>query len=141
MLSQCSPPCSPHPLPLYKIFLKIQVHLFFGCFVICIYYIDSVTSVTFYGLSPSKKNFVIFFIESLLKLMANAFYFTFKALFILKIFQFLSLPFGHVRKMGLIRRIRLTSKFMASQPGLQTIVIHILLNISQSKGNQTMKFG
>ena len=30
---------------------------------------------------------------------------------------------------------------MASQPGLQTIVIHILLNISQSKGNQRMKFG
>ena len=28
-----------------------------------------------------------------------------------------------------------------SQPGLQTIPIHILPNISQSKGNQTMKFG
>ena len=30
---------------------------------------------------------------------------------------------------------------MTSQHGLQTITIHILLNISQSKGNQTMKFG
>ena len=30
---------------------------------------------------------------------------------------------------------------MTSQPGLQTITIHILPNISQSKGNQTMKFG
>ena len=30
---------------------------------------------------------------------------------------------------------------MMSQPGLQTIVVHILLNISRSKGNQTMKFG
>ena len=30
---------------------------------------------------------------------------------------------------------------MTSQPGWQTIVIHILLNISQSKGNQTMTFG
>ena len=30
---------------------------------------------------------------------------------------------------------------MTSQPGLQTIAIHILPNISQSKGNQTMKFG
>ena len=29
---------------------------------------------------------------------------------------------------------------MTSQPGLQTIAIHILPNISQSKGNQTMKF-
>ena len=42
---------------------------------------------------------------------------------------------------GLIRKIRLTSKFMTSQPGLQTIAIHILPNISQSKGNQTMKYG
>ena len=30
---------------------------------------------------------------------------------------------------------------MTSQPGLQTIAIHILPNISQRKGNQTMKFG
>ena len=30
---------------------------------------------------------------------------------------------------------------MMSQPGLQAIAIHILPNISQSKGNQTMKFG
>ena len=30
---------------------------------------------------------------------------------------------------------------MMPQPGLQTFAIHILLNISQSKSNQTMKFG
>ena len=30
---------------------------------------------------------------------------------------------------------------MMSQPGLQIIAVHILPNISQSKGNQTMKFG
>ena len=30
---------------------------------------------------------------------------------------------------------------MASQPGLQTIAVHILPKISQSKGNQTMKIG
>ena len=30
---------------------------------------------------------------------------------------------------------------MTSQPGLQTIAINILTNISQSKVNQTMKFG
>ena len=29
---------------------------------------------------------------------------------------------------------------MTSQPGLQTIAIHILPNISRSKDNQTMKF-
>ena len=30
---------------------------------------------------------------------------------------------------------------MTSQPGEQTITVHILRNISQSKGNQTMKLG
>ena len=30
---------------------------------------------------------------------------------------------------------------MTLQPGLQAIAIHILANVSQSKGNQTMKFG
>ena len=29
---------------------------------------------------------------------------------------------------------------MTSQPGLQAIAMHILHNISQTKGNQTMKF-
>ena len=30
---------------------------------------------------------------------------------------------------------------MTSQPGKETIATYILLNISRSKGNQTMKFG
>ena len=30
---------------------------------------------------------------------------------------------------------------MTSQSGLQTIAVHILPNISQSKSNQTMRFG
>ena len=30
---------------------------------------------------------------------------------------------------------------MTSQPCLQTIAIYVLPNISQSKGNQTIKFG
>ena len=30
---------------------------------------------------------------------------------------------------------------MTSQPGKQTIAIHILPNISRRKGNQAMKFG
>ena len=42
---------------------------------------------------------------------------------------------------GLIRKLRLISKFMASQPRKQTIMIPILPNISRSKANQTMKFG
>ena len=39
------------------------------------------------------------------------------------------------RKNGLIRKIRLTSKIMTSQLGLQTIAIYILPNVSQSKDN------
>ena len=50
------------------------------------------------GLEPSKKICVICFIESLLKMMKNAFYFNLKALFVLKIFKFLSCVFGHAGK-------------------------------------------
>ena len=66
------------------------------------------------GISSSKKICVICLIESPLKMMKNAFYFILKALFILKIFKFLSRLFSHVRKTP---------------------------DISQSKGDQTMKFG
>ena len=40
-----------------------------------------------------------------------------------------------------MKKIKLTSKFMVSQRGLLTVAIHIFANISESKGNQTMKFG
>ena len=46
-----------------------------------------------------------------------------------------------MQKNGSIRKIRLISKFKASQSGIQIIAIHILPNISRSKDNQTMKFG
>ena len=49
--------------------------------------------------------------ESPLKMMKNAFYFTSKALFVLKIFEFLSELFGHVSN-GFIKKIRLISNFM-----------------------------
>ena len=44
-------------------------------------------------------------------------------------------------KNGLIRKIRLISKFMMSRLGLQTIAIHILPSISRSKDNQKIKLG
>ena len=72
--------------------------------------------------------------------MKNAFYFTLKALFVLNIFKFLSSLFSLVKN-SLIRKIRLISKSVASQPAQQTISIHIIPNISRSKCNQTMKFG
>ena len=42
---------------------------------------------------------------------------------------------------GLIENIRLISNVMTSQPGQQTILIHILSSISRSKSNQSIKFG
>ena len=42
---------------------------------------------------------------------------------------------------GLIKKIRLISNFMTSQPGKQAIAIHILPNVSRSKDTQAMKFG
>ena len=44
-------------------------------------------------------------------------------------------------KNGFVRKIRLVSKFTASQLCLQTIAIHILTNIPRSKDNKVMKFG
>ena len=46
-----------------------------------------------------------------------------------------------MQKNGWIGKIILISKFMTSQPGKQPIAIHILPNISRSKGNQKIKFG
>ena len=50
------------------------------------------------------------------------------------------LDFLAVYRKGLIKKIRLISNFTTSQPGQQIVVIHILPNISGSKGNETMKF-
>ena len=61
--------------------------------------IDQYSNVFKVELSPSKKNCVVCFIESSLKIMKNAFYFILEVLFVLKIFKFLSRLFGHVGKM------------------------------------------
>ena len=52
-----------------------------------------------------------------LQMTKNAFYFILKALFILKVFNFLSGVFGHLKKRLDFRTIRLISKFVTSQPG------------------------
>ena len=49
--------------------------------------------------SPEKYLFICFN-KSPLKMMKNAFYFILKALFVLKIFKFLSGHFGHVEEMA-----------------------------------------
>ena len=50
------------------------------------------------GLSPFKKHFFICFNDNPSKIMKNAFYFILKALFVLKIFKYMSWIFGHVEK-------------------------------------------
>ena len=88
------------------------------------------------GLSPSKKFCFICF-----KNDEKCFWFHLKSSFRSQDIYFFILTFWSCRKNGLIRKIRLISKFMTSQPGQQTITIHILPNVSRSKGNQAMKFG
>ena len=73
-------------------------------------------------------------------MMKKAFYFTLKALFVLKIFKFLSWLFGRVKK-RFDWKDQVNSKFMMSYPGKQTISIRILPNISRTKGNEALKFG
>ena len=56
------------------------------------------------GLSPSKKICDNCFIETPLKMIKKAFYFILKALFVLKMFEFLSWIFGHVGKTTWLER-------------------------------------
>ena len=92
-------------------------------------------------LTFQKKSSFVFFNESPLKVMKNAFYFTLKALFAPRIFNFLSWICGHAEKQLDEKDFKiLISKFMTSQTRKQTIAIHALLGSSGNKGNQTMKF-
>ena len=70
-------------------------------------------------------------------MMKNDFYFIFS----LSRYLNFCLEFSVMSKDGFIRKIRLISKSMASQPGQQTTATHILNNIFRSKDNQAMKFG
>ena len=68
------------------------------------------------GLLHFKKICVICFTEIPFKMMKNVFYFILKAFFVLKIFTFLFMfNFLVCTKSDLIRKIRLTAKFMTSQ--------------------------
>ena len=46
-----------------------------------------------------------------------------------------------MQEKGLMRKLRLVSKFMTSQTGQQIITTHVFSNIARSKGKKTMKFG
>ena len=71
--------------------------------------------------------------------MKNTLYFTSISFSFSRYLNF-CLEISVMQKNALIRKIRLISEFMTSQPGKQTIEIHIVLNISRRKDNQKMKF-
>ena len=71
--------------------------------------------------------------------MKNAFYFASEALFILEIFKYLSLHFGHAENQ--FDEIGLIGRFLTLQPSKQAVAIHILRSISRSIANQAKKFG
>ena len=108
-----------------SIFFMLWSQIFHVAFY-CFFYLKQSSDVSFkIGLSSSKKSCVICFIENLLKMMKNVFYFILKAHFVRKIYLFYQVFFSQVlfmtfwsgRKNSLIGKIRLTSKLMTSQPG------------------------
>ena len=83
--------------------------------------------INFKGAPSSPRQFLT--IWNPLETMKYVFYL---ALFVLKIFKFLSWIF--------VRKLRLILKFLTSQTGKQIITINILPNFSRSKSNQKIKF-
>ena len=73
-------------------------------------------------------------------MMRNALYFILKSLFVLKIFKFLLRLFVHVETTAWLKD-KIYFKIHDAPSWFTTITIHILPNISQSKGNETMKLG
>ena len=71
-------------------------------------------------------------------MMENAFLFYLKSSFRSQDIQIFVLTFWSCRHNGLVRNIRLISKFMTSLPGQEAITILIFPNNSRSKGNQAM---
>ena len=69
--------------------------------------------------------------------MENVFYFILKVHFVLQNIQIFAKTFFDMYKNSSIRKLRLVSKFMTSYNGKQTNAIHILPDISRTKGNQT----
>ena len=95
-------------------------------------------SQTWEGTLSGLKRFLA--AESLLKMMKRAFYFTSKALFVLKIFKFLSWLFGPVAK-RFDKKDKVKFKIYDVTAWSINNFTTYTANISRSKGNQTMKFG
>ena len=78
----------------------------------CMYFYTITHSHPFKGALSGLRQF--FATESPLKIMKNAFYFTLKSLFVLKIFNFFLLTFLVTQKNGLIRKTKLVSTFLTN---------------------------
>ena len=92
------------------------------------------------GLSPSKKILRYLLHWKPFRSFEKCFLCHLKSSFRSRDILVFDTTFWSCRKHGLIRKISVTSKLMTSQPSLQTVTIHILPNISQSKGSQKVKF-
>ena len=92
-----------------KNFLKLQVHLFFGCFGVCICCIDSVTTVTFHLKSDSHlpKKLHYFLHWKPFKTDGKCFLFCLKSSFHSQDISVFVATFWSCRENGLIRKIRL----------------------------------
>ena len=77
--------------------------------------------------------------KSPLKMMKNAFYFTSNALFVFKIFRFLSWVFGHVKK-RVDWKDKVNFTIFDDTIWSTTIAIHILTNISRVKAIRQWNF-
>ena len=77
--------------------------------------------------------------EKRLKMTKNAFYFTLKSFFVLKIFKFLSSIFGYLEKQ-VDQKDKVNVKFYDVITWETDIAIHTLPSISRIKGSQTVKF-
>ena len=86
-----------------------------------------------------KKIIFIYFIESLLKMIKDAFCFMLKALFVFETLTFV-LTFWLGRK-PLDIKAMVNFKIYNVTDGQQIITIHIAPNISRRKGKQTIKRG
>ena len=100
------------------------------------------------GLSPSKQSSCYLVQRKPFKIDKKCFLFHLKSSFRSRDIYIFVLTFWSCRKKGLIRKIRLINfKIYHVTNWLTKSYIHILwaiyilLNISQSKGNQTLKFG
>ena len=87
-----------------------------------------------------KGNFFICFNDSSSKMMKNVFYFVVKALFVLKVFKFLSWLFRHAEKTAWLERLGFF-RHLWPHSLVNKELQHILLNISRIKRNQAIKFG